>query len=322
MTVDPEQVNTDVAPLPVDRVEARGGSCRTDVRWRTLDQQQAGGSLLVASRPSASTLGVGRCRPRRRSSAQPLAGLAPMAIELRRPGARRSWPRRPRGCRRRGRRRCRGSGRPGPRTRVGSRSVWPRPRWPVGRCSSTAPGRRRPSRPSRIVGPGRPPGAAPPPQVMTPRPAAWPASSSDRPSSASQDLVGVLADPGDAGLRALGHGRQLHRVAGDEDRVGARRRSAPSPRSCGAWRTCSSAMISGEVCTGPAAMPTSLSRWVASSSGLVGQPRLDGRAEVGLEVLGPAGALGEAGIVLPLGLADQVDRARRTGARGRPACST
>ena len=62
------------------------------------------------------------------------------------------------------------------------------------------------------------------------------ASSRRRPSSVSSTLGGVLPHPRHARLGALGHLRQLHRVAGHEHRLARRRRCAASRRSCAAPR--------------------------------------------------------------------------------------
>ncbi len=127
-----------------------------------------------------------------------------------------------------------------------------------------------------------------------------------RPSSAREDRGGVLADPGDAGLGAFGHLRELHRVAGDED-VGS---STPSVRgiSTSMWRaaTCGSAITSGARLLGPATMPAAVSSSRRLELRARRRPRLDRGPDHGLEVRRPARAGREARVVLPLGMTDEV----------------
>ena len=118
----------------------------------------------------------------------------------------------------------------------------------------------------------------------------------------------MLADPRDAGLGALGHRRQLHRVTGDEDGVG---------HAVGALH------LHDHVALGHVLVGDDLRRRVHGPGGdahvaeqvgglqpgLVGQPGLDGGPDVALQVLGPAEALGEAGSSTHSGRPIRVTRA-------------
>ena len=125
-----------------------------------------------------------------------------------------------------------------------------------------------------------------------------------------QDLVGVLAEP-----RARGVSGPSATSANFTGSPGISTGwSTPSVRGCSTsmWRParCGSDTTSASVATGPATRPAALSASEASRLVLVAGPRLDGGADVALQMVQPALRCGEARVVGPLGAPDRPGQVR------------
>ncbi len=126
-----------------------------------------------------------------------------------------------------------------------------------------------------------------------------------QPQRVDQHRPGLFAHPGHPPLARFGYARQLHRVAGDQHRllhpVGA---FHGDEHVAGGHVGVGQHLGWGEGRSGH--HPGIGERHGGLLAGQVGRPRLQCRADDPVEVFAPAGALGEAGIVEPFGVTDQL----------------